>query len=333
MTVAQASLKEGTMLVSIGLPAAWPVSRPEIMIDSQLSDGALILGAVPTGQIEAVLVNEQRTVQHAAISPPLRLSGEQPVVITVLWADSRITLFELNKHDLLTETGEITLDFQPSPTTGVDLSKRSEQARMNRYSKLRNLPNDPRRKQLSDAEMYAALQGEVDQIEDLIAVIKQGKEAHLAGLASRIRLLVIGKTFGLLQHCAALTKAPLTIYTDRNPEELPPIADGLAILGCASGNPNPIYCNPVDLDVWLNFPALKVDEEIFSHRATIHQIGSTIGSHRDHGMPRSVQLLKLNRTQMGGVYRDIQRYVLEVADTVLTLCRHVLSQAGHHAQQ
>lgn len=316
-------------MFAFGVPEVWPVVVPSMIVDIALKDGALAIGCIPTGQIEAALFRLESgklIPAHSVRSPVVRLSPSQPLVLAVAWKEGKIVHFELDKEDLLAAVDEVRLEFTRTELPVPDYAPRNEKARMNRYSVVLNLPSKPRRKEGGKEYMLASLRGEIEQMEDLIAAVRRGREAHVAGLASRLRLLVYGQPMGLLQHCAAFTKYPLIIYTNRIPETPPPIEGSIWIDGIAKAEPDHAYPCAVDLDVWLKFPAIRVGEHGFSHLEAIKDIGDTMGSHRDPGVPTTIQALQLIRTDNSVAYRGVQRYVLEAADTILALCRSVLSQ-------
>ena len=324
----QISLKAGEIFVAIGLPDIWPAESLGLVFETALTDGVLAVFCLPGGKFEASVFRGlvgKPDLLHSIRTPTIRAAPRQPLVLRVRWADSKITAFDLNSESMLSPVDEISIPDTPRERPLPNFEARNEAARNNRYSVGLNLPINPKRKQGGQAYMLSALRGEIDQIEDLLSAIQRGRDAHVPGLASRLRLLVSGKPMGLLQHCAAFTKAPLIFYTNANPEELPPIEGGIAILG--SGDAQKSRASPcaVDLDVWLKFPALRVGGRVYSHLDAIKEVGDTLGSHRDPGIPQSIQALQVMRTVNGTVYRDVQRYVIEVAEIILALCRSLLS--------
>jgi hypothetical protein len=158
---------------------------------------------------------------------------------------------------------------------------------------------------------------------DLLELIP-AKEHHIIGLASRLRTLLVGKPFGLLQACAGYLDRPLTVYTNRNPGGEPPIPIAYQFSTTLSAAPiPPLLANPIDLDVWLKLPQIRSRGESYTPLQVVDRIGSTIASHVD----LDVHPLIADMRQTSGMihrYNDVTRFVDMMGKAVLTLARDLL---------
>lgn len=330
MTLTVPSLSVGYLFVSFELPKPWPVAHPTLFMEYQLLDGFLLIGAMPNGTIEVSLRSLEEG-QSGFIdrlgSPEIHIGAYPIAIICVIWKDSKISELEINR-----QTVSPTTDFtgrwivgNKMPGGNFDYSIENEEARENRYSAMQGIRDQPKRKPGGKDYLLSALADEAEQLEDLIEALKRGRESHVLGLASRLRILIIDKPLGLLQHCAAFNKLPLIVYSNRAPESQLSIDSAIIFDSAASAEPTSYNSNPVDLDVWLRFSALTIKGKSYSHRDVIKDVGDTIGAHRDRGITNVVQALQMPRTQDAKRYRGIQRYIMEIAQVVLRLSHFVLS--------
>lgn len=256
----------------------------------------LEIGSFTSGTIGARLIrwigNDGQLIDEAT-SPIITSVVDGPVTISIQWSKARFSTFRVNGAELLGNKVErIVLDAEPSKDRGKDYSAANEKARNDRHHGLPPKPPNPNTVGGGKDFMLAALTDEVRQIDDLIGLLANGSEHHLPGLAARVRMMVhggSGRKYGLLQHCAAYDSLPLTVFADRQPEARAPLAS--------------------------------------SHFEVITEIGNTIGSHRDDGMRQLAHALQVVRSGDGPRYRDVQRYITEVATILLELSRYVLAQS------
>ncbi len=330
MTLAVPSLSAGTLFVSLDLPTPWPVPHPILFMEYQLLDGFLLIGARPNGTIEATLRSREEGVGgfiDSLATPEIHVEANPIAIICVIWENSKISELEVNRHSIFPNTeftGPLIID-DKEPGDNVDYAIENGKAQESRYLTLQQIRDQPKRKAGGRNYLLSALNDESEQLEDLIDALKRGREAHVLGLASRLRLLIIDKPLGLLQHCAAFDKLPLIVFCGRDPELTLSIDSVITFQPPALAKPTLFKSNPVDLDVWLRFPALTIKGKTYSHRDVIKDIGDTIGSHRDRGITNVVQAFQMLRTQDANRYREIQRYIMETAQVVLHLSHFVLS--------
>ncbi len=121
------------------------------------------------------------------------------------------------------------------------------------------------------------------------------------------------RTFGLLQHCAAYDCLPLTLFADRYPEAPVPLDDALVFHLVGAGKADPVFCNPIDLDVWLEMPALTIARQSFNHLDVVKEMGDTIGAHRDDGIGPFAHALQMVRSGGGRRYRGVESYAVHEA--------------------
>jgi hypothetical protein len=181
--------------------------------------------------------------------------------------------------------------------------------------------------------LFGQLEAELLQIRDLTSAIRKGQNHHTFGLSSRLRLLIsAGKTpMPLLQLSAATIGEPLIIYVLPKPLHVP-ITDllGPAAYGLScdmSPTPTSRLVNPIDLDIWLEQPALTMKTAKVSHRKVLTVIGDTIGSHVDQYIHPYVHALLSMKT---GIATDqgnqLIHYLLKVSDSALALCQRLLEK-------
>lgn len=324
----------GTAILSVGLPDEWPGAPLFLCAEIALADGVLEIGSFTSGTIGARLIRwagDDGLLIDEATSPTIERIVDAPVTISIVWSEARFSTFRINGAELLGNKVErIVLDTEPSTDRGTDYSAANEKVRHDRYHGLRG--GNAGRDMIGGGRdfMLAALADEARQIEDLLRLLADGRDYHLPGLAARVRLLVHGsrtQTYGLLQHCAGLGRLPLILFADRQPEARAPLDDALVFHLVGAGKADPVFCNPIDLDLWLKMPAITIAQQSFSHLAVIKEIGDTIGAHRDNGVGPLAHALQTVRSSDVPKYRDVQRYITEVATILLELSRYVLAQS------
>ena len=85
--------------------------------------------------------------------------------------------------------------------------------------------------------------------------------------------------------------------------------------------------HPIDLDIWLEQPALTMKTAKVSHRKVLTVIGDTIGSHVDQYIHPYIHALLSMKT---GIATDqgnqLIHYLLKVSDSALALCQRLLEK-------
>jgi hypothetical protein len=172
------------------------------------------------------------------------------------------------------------------------------------------------------------LKDEADQLRDLMSDVEQGKEYHVPGLGSRIRLLVADKPMGLLQICAGYQQSPLLLYTVANPDTPRPelsVSPNLWLRMSGSAISIGSFSNPIDLDLWLPHWTMFAHGCNYTNLEVIKEIGDTIGSHRDIGITQAISALIRRPSLSGSRYNDVTRYSLMFGRICLALADKLLS--------
>lgn len=338
MTSETGSLAGGFIAISGNLDP-WPFPEPSLFTEISLDDGFLLIGGHQDGRVEfslRTLEDGEEGFLGGIMSPIIVVGDNKFVVLSVQWLEGCIVDAHINGIEVYPNCHLESIILPPLLGSDIpdDFSSSNEKARQFRTVRLEELKIRPDRKHGDKNYLMESLRGEVEQIGDLIESIKSGREAHVAGLAARVRLLTYGHPFGLLQNCAALIDQPLIIYSCRNPKAEPPLDDALTFCPTGSGEPNEFYSIPVDLDVWLDFPAFVIGRRMYTHLEIIRDFGDTIGAHRDPGITKPVRAYQTVRSRLGGTrYRDLQRYLVEVSEILLVLARGILRAADLHDQR
>jgi hypothetical protein len=132
-------------------------------------------------------------------------------------------------------------------------------------------------------------------------------------------LLVYGKPLGLLQHCAAILDAPLTLYVNGDPFEKTPVRADFAIMLGARTRPRNPQSNPIDLDIWLTTPGLIVNGLEYENIKVIRDIADTVGAHRDSDITTIVKKLTGRPSLSGSRYNDLGMFVNSVSLVIVEL--------------
>ena len=297
----------------------------------------LILASATGGVILTLLAEIDGKVSPLSevLTVPLIVDTTRVAKLAFTWVNGAITAAACNSHFVYhPDEPDAVVDhvvLQPSTHPLIDLSEKNEAALSRRAGRLeswRIAGGDPK----VAAYVYAALQDEVGQLRDLLALIKRGAEHHVPGVAARVRLLVTGSPMGLLQFAAALKAYPLVLYTTSEPFRE---VDQKALYGLnLSGSPTPrgSDINPVDLDVWLRTPALVIHGKDLSVSNLITQIGNTVGAHLDLDVLDLVAAMTRRPSLTGSRYNDIGAFMSRLAVVLVALGEQVLAAPEHQGK-
>ena len=272
MTVSQLpTTGEGTCAGVLRLPWPWPPETSLTLLDRQLTDGSLHVSTNKTGQLRVRLLSHDRLTDDDLLSCPLRTEIPAAVTFCIIWAPH--TKLELYVNNILIGSvkseahlpNEYVVPPRERQHPRYDFSKEDSAARIQRRQTLAgSLGTPPRGGRLYGGKdyMFSRLADEIEQVRDLLDLVKKGRTQHVAGLAARLRLLIVtGKPLPLLQWCAASIDDPLIVFTAHNPRAkmlpVPPPHDFLRF----DGSSKPVFLleNPVDLDVWLDLDVAQMD--------------------------------------------------------------------------
>lgn len=333
-----ASTNEGTLNLVVFFPL-WPVERNQIIREHQLSNGRVTLWATETGKLLAELVFEHDALVHPndrAWSCPIEAEPGAGMIIFVTWKSKRFIQLHINSHTAFSlETPaevppKIILAKNAGARAPQDFNSANEKARIDRANAIRGRGGDTNSKRIDGGEAYAfqALKDEAEQLRDLMSHVEQGKEYHVPGLGSRIRLLVADKPMGLLQTCAGYQQSPLLLYTVANPNTPRPalsVSPDLWLRMSGSAMSTGSFSNPIDLDLWLPHWTMFARGRNYTNLEVIREIGDTIGSHRDIGITQAISALMRRPSLSGSRYNDVTQYSLMFGQICLTLADTLLS--------
>lgn len=102
----------------------------------------------------------------------------------------------------------------------------------------------------------------------------------------------------------------------------------MAILTAFSAFPGGFSVYPADIDVWLDLPAIWLDQKKLSNRALLKNIGDTIGSHIDIDILRSVDSIRQIKTgfQPSTEHEMMTDYLRQVGEVIVSLSEYVLER-------
>jgi hypothetical protein len=321
-----------TVVVETLLPNVWPPRRNhEVLQEYQLEDGRLLVLASRNGRVTILVLREAKkrltTLDEKETCPIIPDTGRSLRLaltiisgkITAIACNGSMVFSRDNPENVVSEVriqkriSDKATDFTAKNISAVERRK----GRLEGYVRAGG----------GDVRDYvmAALEDELKQLRDLLALVNRGGQHHWPGIASRVRLLVVGhNNMGLLQFAAALKSMPLILYTWPDPSHH---RGGVPLYGFnLSGSPKQTESNPnpVDLDVWLRTPALRLGETKFTVHELIKQIGNTVGSHRDLNVAKSVAAMVRRPSLAGHRYNDMGMFIGSLADIMIALSRTVL---------
>lgn len=235
--------------------ASWPPAVTQTLL--RKSDGRLVLTVrgKPSGRLRVAL-------ERAGYAPivvrtvHLRLRAPTVLKVNVIWRGAVAAVVAagqvIGSSQAFEPDGVVTpaeVEQTAAPTEHVD------NARM----------RDLRRRQVASfvsgsisagalAERWLADLGEnVHVVGDLATLVLQGRHHHLPGLLHAVRLLVLGdeREPALLQFCAGMVDAPLTLYAPASPPKVEGPSELLAAALDVAQERDAQHDLAIDLDAWL----------------------------------------------------------------------------------
>jgi hypothetical protein len=325
----------------VSFPLPWPVRTPVLLKSIVLKDGMLEIINEPTGQLRVRIGNTEKSTE--VLTSFLRISELVFNSLFVTWTGSHI---EIKFADELIganfDISRVPPEVTPKPYSegkgqDYDFTQENVAAQADRKSRYRGWRGGsaPKASRIRGDKDYAfaALRGELNQINDLLFWIRLGNNYHIPGLAARIRMTISrGKPLPLLQLCAAMTDRQLIVYTASDPRKvrftLPKDIEAPShrLITAVSALPHPVFRNPIDLDVWLDLPAGQIGSEVLTSRQVLKKIGDTRGAHIDLDIYPTVAALRSGASELSGIKQaDLETYLLRVAEIVASLSRQVLA--------
>ena len=334
-----ATVREGTFVIGVDLPS-WGKDERELARFA-LADGWVGLDQVKGDRLRLRLYDLSGTViLDESVSCPIRLIDNNGAVISWQWRDTHLQHFRVNAKYVWAASPDVQIEQELRITSAslipldhpkrYDYSAESEAARLERAASLRSRVPKPGREPGGRGYAFTSLAGELDQLDDLLSLINQGKLAHIPGLMARVRLLTYNRPLGLLQECAAWQDAPLTVYTGIFREEPLDVDDPTSIDAEWRLTGSPVSTrgspNPVDLDVWLRLRGLALRGRIYTNLEVIKEIGDTVGAHRDPDITPVISRLTKDRLGVGSPMNHLEYYSLMAGRMVLHLGRELIQR-------
>jgi hypothetical protein len=294
------------------------------------TDGRIRVKVTEQTDNEAVTLHE--VVSARLVFPPIPLA----LSIGVKWSPEDAELWVQDAKvgttsDALFRANEITFSARPNYNKPKDFSARNCKVVQKRTSKLPEwLKAKEGTRSGGSHHLFESLADEIEQMEGMLQLYRQGKRSFARGLAGKLRLLLLrDRQVPLLLACAALKTAPLIVYAGANPGASP--GEGLPGVGIALGTiqerPDAVLNNPVDIEVWLGFEAMRINRKSISNHSLIGDLGNTIGNHLDPNIVETVDRLRgYQTTEPEGLTDAFTSYVVEVADVIVALAKGLLEE-------
>lgn len=322
-------IDHGTIVGAFELPDTWPMIADCVFFEHQFEGGRLLVLARSDGSLELKLLSDTETGLYdidQARTGILVSFFKARFTLSCVWENHRFKFVQINgirasyagkDYNFL---HDIHLSGIETPKVAtVDFSEVNVEALEKRKKRVLSRNVKPGRIEKSPDYLFDALEDEIQQVKDAIQGIHTGKHYLIPGLASRLRILLIDRPIGLLQHCAALRDAPLLVFLPGDPFAELTVPVDFMIAYTPHGKAVQACDIAVDVDVWLTAPALIVGGKTLSYFEVLKQIADTIGSHRDPDMTREIQSL-LRRPSLGGdKYNDVARVCIFLAEIVIEL--------------
>jgi hypothetical protein len=334
-----ATTREGTISGVFKLPWPWPRQYSETMFGTQLEDGTAILSWDQHGRLSGQLFNDGADEPlFNIISCPLIVTEPSAITFMFTWTASDLKIF-VNAELIASTTSQTPVEYRvqmnrSAPAVRYDFSDENKAAVIARRYRLAGHGGRPikrGRERSTKGAVFDALRDEIVQIGGLFELLKNGGFQHAIGLSGITRkMIAAGDPLPLVQLSAAFIELPLIIYTASGGRRvLPPEMEAPAnhLVFGARPQPEMLYENPVDLDVWLDTPAGQVAGERFTHRELIKKIGDTIGAHFDLDVHPSVSALRSVRsiTPSGNNVDFLIQYICQAAELARSLGLEILN--------
>ncbi len=325
----------GAFFFSWTLPYPWPPEYPEVFTqDLGTAELEVHLGN-EEGRLYATLWERTGPTERVAIAEGktrrLLAGGGEIVVIGIRVQRGKLEFFFddgiINDHSV-SDDRPVAVKIYPTGN-GVDFTDKNRKRIERRRGTFKKLieKND------KDARnhLFVSLAEEAQLLKSNLDALERGELFQIRGISARLRLLLVreGQT-PLLQACAALKNLPLIVYCFANPDAVfvPDkfIDATVSAVRVDSVRPHemPPYTNPVDLDIWLGFGAMRLQKTVLTNHELISQIGNTIGSHLDPDQLPSVITLRRSRHETRDMTLDqLQSYLKSVASAVQPVCEFV----------
>ncbi|MGE5215328.1 MAG: hypothetical protein ACM3NN_16750 [Nitrospirota bacterium] len=330
---------KGTVVASLRYPV-WPLPSETVAITTHVQDSVVILSCLPSGRLNLKVLSRDETTMMEVSSCVVQIDPPVAFKVGFTWVlPSEIEIYARGQHiaslaNPQTIPDECRLPYSDKLPKLFDFSKENNLAILKRRDRLAGHQPIPNRERGNLNHLITSLENEIRQIQDLLLLIRAGNLAHAAGLAARLRLLLIeGDPMPLLQLCGAALNEPLTVFTAVFEE--PFVTEGERHIVPSryldwnlSHVPRENYQNAIDIDVWLTTPAGRENEMLFTHRSLLKAIGDTVGSHVDRDIHPLVPMLRESSSGVvGGTVRDLLvDYIGHIATEITPLLCEIVAK-------
>ncbi len=275
-------LWEGSLFVELQVPS-WPPAVTQTLLRNRDARLSLTIRAKPSGRLRVELVRAGygplvvRTV-HLRLHAPglLRLNvawrGDAAVVAAggqIIGSSSEAIPEGVASPETLEETA--------SPLDHVD----NERARAERRRRAVVFLQGREVEGLQLRRWIAALDDTARSLNDLNKLVQQRHYHHLSGMVDALVRLVCGDG-ALLQWCAGMLDAPLTVYVPSVPLQAGPPAALLAAAFDVAAARGPQHALAVDIDVWLRHEHSGLTARPVPVEALLLAISTTLAPRPDH---------------------------------------------------
>ena len=320
--------EEGTTFLFVEMPWPWPPRKP-FLARHELSDGYLAFAVGADRALRGAVIKrdgDKERVVSSAITCPLVVAPGACAAIFVTWIKQGVMTVMIDNTDVTWPCGLPCFSLanaSSDPSKHFDFLGKNAKAITRRRGAFLSLQMRPGTEAGGLDYLFEGLKEEADQLRDLLNLVENGHRAHARGLAARLRLLLHRQGQNpVLQTAASAKNASLIVYTNANPTLKLPITPAI---GFYSANlrptPTPKFPNPIDIDVWLNLPAIHIGETILCHNKVIADLGNTVGSHLELNiMPSVTSLRRLSIGVSDELETGFVYYIRMVARCVLVLC-------------
>ena len=332
---------EGTLVVRVFIDQEWPLSSA-VVHKTLFDDGSLTIEVSVGDRVRANLSKDSSQGPSAGFSATTGriVCLDFPLMLTVgvTWNVSTGMLVYVNGR-IAGSTVDPSLFLGTYPCHArfakesdvANYAEKNARALSRRSGRLLPRLKAKAGTRLGGPNYYiAALSDEIQQLRGLLKLVASGDTAHARGIAGKLRLLLHREgQFPLLQLCAAITHSDLLVFSGAAPEYVSPLEPDLFLThSYLSGVETDRYFNPVDIDVWLGFPAIKIGPTVLSNEALIADLGNTIGNHLDPNILPSIDTLRAFFSGTSERLEDsLTQHVVGVAQAVVTLGDRVLAKA------
>jgi len=312
----------------------WPPATTQVAGRIETNVGLVTLYFTPDARM-SVTVNYDDGEAATLLTGVLKVDADIDFKVAVrCHRDPRITVAvsgEIVGDTNSPEIGRQEFIVRPasSEIAPADFEVRNAEARSARVQALAKRRPRLGRQTLSIEDLEAALRREIDQLEDLLTLCREGRLYHVFGIAARLRLLVVHVRNGhpLLQLVAAHRNESLTLWAHDfvvNTDEALDSFGGWPLVEEQKHNRL-----EVDLDVWLSLSGAKVAGTPYTNDQILAAVGNTVAAHFDPDLEPLVGVMdSIVSGTSAGALSELERWVINTGFCIKELAKRLLAQYG-----